>query len=61
VDEEWYLEKYTDVAVAVRGRKLKSAEEHYHSAGAGELRSPNSDLQKDVRDWAALLGKPIPR
>lgn len=59
VDEEWYLEKYTDVAAAVRARKLKSAEDHYYSAGAGELRIPNLGQEKDVRDWAILLGKPI--
>lgn len=40
VDELYYLTRYTDVAKALKKRKIKSAKEHYVLAGYFESRLP---------------------
>jgi hypothetical protein len=40
VDETWYLEKYPDIAEAIRGGTIVSAREHFLSDGYFEGRLP---------------------
>ena len=40
VDDAWYLEKYPDVAEAIKAGKIKSAREHFMSNGYFEGRLP---------------------
>lgn len=40
VDERWYVKRYPDVAGAIRKGAVKSAQEHYFTAGIFEGRVP---------------------
>jgi len=40
IDETWYLSRYDDVAEAIAAGRLKSAKEHYITAGFFEGRQP---------------------
>ncbi|MGE0418522.1 MAG: hypothetical protein AB7O80_17110 [Acetobacteraceae bacterium] len=41
IDESWYLERYPDVATAIKSGKTKSAREHFVNSGYFEGRWPS--------------------
>jgi hypothetical protein len=56
VDEEWYREKYPDVAKVIRSGGLRSAAEHFAVQGASEGRSPSSLYEPDAQQWKKAFG-----
>jgi hypothetical protein len=55
LDESWYLERYPDVAQAVKDGIVKSAADHYQENGGLEWRAPNPDVAFDVEAWREVL------
>lgn len=55
-NEKWYLERYTDVAKAVKDKKFKNGKEHYLKHGKGEGRETVPKLpvgfDEDIYLWS---------
>jgi hypothetical protein len=49
------MQKYPDVASAIREGRIKSAKHHFHLIGAAEGRSPNVDQEENAAHWKKAL------
>lgn len=54
-DQEYYLQRYPDVQVALRAKRLDKPLSHYYSQGIAEMRVPRQDLEGPISEWCQLL------
>ena len=61
-DEQWYLERYPDVAEAIEAGKIPSALAHYQRHGSAEKREPgpnreNKEQKPRKRSYQSFPGE----